>query len=75
MNRRCPAVSVVLAVHNGARYLRESLESVLAQTMDDFELIVVDDGSTDGSQDIVTGLGDGRIRLLRNATRMGLSTE
>ena len=48
-----PAVSVILPVHNGERYLAEAIESVLAQTFRDFELIVVDDGSTDGSAFIV----------------------
>ena len=43
-----PLVSVLLAVSNGERYLRAALESILRQTVSDLELIVVDDGSTDG---------------------------
>jgi glycosyltransferase involved in cell wall biosynthesis len=47
-----PLVSVVIPVFNGERYLAESIESVFAQTRDDLELILVDDGSTDGSREI-----------------------
>lgn len=60
-------VSVIVPVLNGARWLREALESVIDQTMDDFEVIVVDDGSDDGSPDIARsmgGLDESRIRVL-----------
>ncbi|MBL8669503.1 MAG: glycosyltransferase [Alphaproteobacteria bacterium] len=65
-----PAVSVVMTVYNGGPWLRESLDSVLAQTMTDIELVVVDDASTDGSGDQVAARGDPRIRLLRNDTNL-----
>ena len=42
-----PKVSVIMAVYNGSNYLREAIDSVLCQTYDDFELIIVDDASTD----------------------------
>lgn len=60
-----PAVSVVLAVYNGERYLRDALESVLAQTLEDLELVVVDDGSTDHTPDILREYtaNDPRIRV------------
>ena len=48
-----PVISVLLPVYNGKPYLRESIESVLSQTYEDFELIIVDDGSTDSSGDVV----------------------
>jgi len=51
-----PSVSVVLPVYNCRRFIRQSIESVLAQDYTDFELLVIDDGSTDGSR-----------RLLRNS--------
>lgn len=51
-----PLVSVITAVYNVAPYLAQSLESVLGQSFTDFEFICVDDGSTDGSFDILTGL-------------------
>ena len=47
-----PAISVVLPVYNAERYLREAVDSILAQTFTDFELILINDGSTDGSGDI-----------------------
>ena len=55
-------VSVIMNVRNGAPYLRESLDSVLAQTFSDWELIVWDDCSTDGSAQIVAAYSDERIR-------------
>ena len=51
-----PLVSVVLAVYNGARHLERSLASVTGQRFTDFELIVIDDGSTDGTADILSAL-------------------
>ena len=62
-----------MAVHNGERHLRESVESLLAQTMEDFELLVVDDGSTDGSRGILDSYGDARIRVLTNEQNLGLT--
>ncbi len=57
-----PLVSVYVTSHNYGRYIRQCLDSVLAQTMQDFELIVIDDGSTDGSPAIIeTYVGDPRI--------------
>lgn len=61
-----PKVSVVTAVYNGAKYLRETLRSILDQTFGDFEYILVDDGSTDDSVDIIRSIGDPRIRLFEN---------
>src|SRR5882672_1702517 len=62
-----PLVSVVTSTYNGASYLENSLQSVLDQTGVQFELIVVDDGSTDGSAEILARLAgkDSRLRLLR----------
>lgn len=67
MNReRTPAVSVLLPVFNGARFLREAVDSVLGQSLADFELVAVDDGSTDDSRAILADYArrDQRVRPL-----------
>ncbi len=68
-----PAVSVQLPVYNKARYLRECLDSITAQTFTDFEVICVDDASTDGSWDILREYAarDPRFRLFRHETNLG----
>lgn len=70
-----PTVSVVMCVYNGERFLREAVESILNQTFTDFEFIIVDDGSTDNSWQILTEYAtqDDRITLIRNETNMGIS--
>lgn len=60
-----PAVSVVIPLYNKGPYIARALTSVLAQTVRDFEVIVVDDGSTDGGAEVVGGFGDPRVRLIR----------
>ncbi len=59
-----PRLSVVLPVYNAVRTVRRAVESVLRQTMDDLELIVVDDGSTDGSLEAVRAVADERVRVV-----------
>jgi glycosyltransferase involved in cell wall biosynthesis len=59
-----PTVSIVLPTLNGSRYIAKSIESCLAQTYEDFELIAVDGGSTDGALEIVRSFADPRIRLI-----------
>ena len=68
-----PAVSVCIPAHNGAAFLQASLDSVLRQTSRDFELIVVDDASSDGTEDCVRAINDKRIRYHRNSERLGLA--
>lgn len=60
-----PTVSVVVPAFNRCRTLPRAIDSVLAGTYDDFELLVVDDGSTDRTPEVVKGYDDGRIRYLR----------
>lgn len=63
-------VSVVLPVYNGERYVREAIDAVLAQTYPDFELIVVDDGSTDSTPAILAAYASHpRVRLIRQANQ------
>jgi glycosyltransferase involved in cell wall biosynthesis len=61
-----PRVSVLVAVFNGQRYLKEAIQSILAQRFEDFELIIVDDGSTDRSPRLLQQflIGDKRIRVI-----------
>ena len=65
-------VTVVLPVHDGEPYLAVAIESILRQTLRDLELIVIDDGSTDGSARIAAGFADARVRLVRNESNLGL---
>jgi glycosyltransferase involved in cell wall biosynthesis len=69
-----PEVSVVMAVYNAGPYLAQTVQSVLTQTFGDFEFIIVDDGSTDDSWQILTQAGqqDARIVLLRNSPNQGV---
>ena len=64
-----------MSVYNGERYLREGIESILAQTFADFEFLIVDDGSTDGTWQVLTEYAarDSRIRLIRNSQNLGLT--
>lgn len=59
-----PAVSVILPVYNSENYIRDAVQSVLDQTFTDFELLVYDDASTDGTRAILEGIGDNRLRLI-----------
>ena len=67
-----PRVSVTIPTFNCARYLPRALDTVLSQTYTDYEIIVVDDGSTDGTRDVVAQFGD-RVRYLYQANQ-GLSS-
>ncbi len=69
-----PTVSIVLPTFNGSRYLRESIDSVLAQTLQDWELIIVDDASTDETPEIAQSYAarDPRIRVIHNARNLKL---
>src|SRR5215471_3351125 len=68
MSNHTPKVSVVLSSYNHAKYLRQSIDSVLSQDFSDFELIIWDDASTDNSWEIISSYKDGRIRAFRNET-------
>lgn len=68
-----PALSVLLPVRNGRPFLQPALRSLLAQTMGDFEVLVLDDGSTDGSPELARSLGDERIRVIEDGQHRGLS--
>lgn len=61
---RSPRVTVVMPVYNAEPYLREALAGVLGQTFEDFELLAIDDGSTDGSLDVLRACADPRLRVM-----------
>ena len=66
------SVSVCLPTYNGAAFIEETLRSIVNQSYQDFELVVVDDGSTDATLDIVQSFSDPRIQLHRNPERLGI---
>ncbi|HWR57857.1 MAG TPA: glycosyltransferase family 2 protein, partial [Thermodesulfovibrionales bacterium] len=68
---KSPLFSVILPTHNRADMLRRAVNSVLAQTFNNFELIIVDDGSNDDTPAYLGGLDDVRIRIIRNEISVG----
>ncbi len=68
-----PRVTVLMAVYNGERYLREAIESILGQTFSDLEFLIVNDGSTDSSVHIIQSYDDPRICLIHNDGNLGLA--
>jgi hypothetical protein len=72
-DRHVPAVSVCVPAYQGAKYIGATVESVLAQTLTDFELVVLDNGSTDGTSAVVASFDDPRIRLERREETVPIS--
>ena len=62
-------ISVTMPVYNAERFVKEAIESILAQTYADFECIVINDGSTDGSEEIIKSFSDARIKLISQPNR------
>ena len=62
-----------MSVFNGERYLHEAIESILSQTYKDFEFLIINDGSTDASRDLILSYADGRIRLVNNEQNIGMA--
>jgi glycosyltransferase involved in cell wall biosynthesis len=67
-----PKVSVLLPIYNAEAFLREAVESILAQTFSDFELLAINDGSTDHSREILTSFSDSRLKIIDNDGNRGL---
>jgi len=67
-----PSITVLMPVFNGASYLAQAIDSVLRQTLSDFELLVVDDGSTDETASLLRNCPDTRLRVIRNARNLGV---
>jgi len=67
-----PAVTVLIPAYNAAQYIGESVHSVLSQTLEDFEIVVVDDGSADQTRDILSCIRDARLRVIFNEKNLGI---
>lgn len=68
-----PRVTVLMPVYNAEPFLREAIDSILAQSFRPFEFLIIDDGSTDGSLEIIASYRDPRIRLIRNPANLGIT--
>ena len=68
-----PLVSVLMSVHNGAAYLKEAIDSILIQSLHDYEFIIIEDGSSDDSLAIIKSYSDERIRLIVHPVQIGLA--
>jgi glycosyltransferase involved in cell wall biosynthesis len=68
-----PQVTVLMSVHNNEQYLPEAIESIVNQVFSDFEFLILNDASTDGSRDIIRAYADPRIRLIENERNLGLT--
>ncbi|MFT3992672.1 MAG: glycosyltransferase family 2 protein [Dysgonomonas sp.] len=67
-----PKVSVLMPVYNAQKYLAEAIDSIIAQTYSDWELIIINDGSTDDSENIILSYKDSRIKYSKNTQNRGL---
>ncbi|HXB41313.1 MAG TPA: glycosyltransferase [Bacteroidia bacterium] len=72
-NKHIPLVSVLLPVYNSAAYVKSAIESILKQTFIDFELLIINDGSTDNSFSLISSFSDSRIRIINNEKNIGLT--
>lgn len=67
-----PVISIILPAYNAAKYIEQTINSLLQQTFTNFELLIVDDGSTDNTISIINSFTDSRIRLIKNEHNLGL---
>ncbi len=71
MNNLC--ITVLMPVYNAEKFLGEAIESILNQTLTDFQFLIIDDASTDSSVEVINSYSDPRIRLIRNKENLGIS--
>ncbi len=69
-----PEISVIIPAYNCEQYINKAIESVLKQTFNNFEIIVIDDGSQDNTYQIANSYKDERISIIRNQQNLGVST-
>jgi glycosyltransferase involved in cell wall biosynthesis len=72
MANEFPLVTVLMAVYNGEKYLREAIESMLNQSYTNFEFLIINDGSTDSTEEIILSYRDERIRHMKNEQNIKL---
>ena len=72
MEKMKSTVSIVLPVYNAEKYVREAIESILNQTFTDYEFVIINDGSTDGSEKIIQSFKDKRIIYVKNEKNIGI---
>lgn len=73
MSAPSPAVTVLMSVYNGERYLSECIDSILNQSFTNFEFLIINDGSNDSTVKIINSYNDPRIRLVHNKKNIGLT--
>lgn len=70
---KSPTVTVLMSVYNGEKYLRQAIDSILNQTFKDFEFLIINDGSTDKTLEILQSYNDSRIKIINNEKNIGLT--
>ena len=68
-----PLISVLLSVYNDEENIKKSIDSILTQSFKDIELLVIDDGSTDKTYEIISNIKDSRLKIFRNKDNIGLT--
>jgi glycosyltransferase involved in cell wall biosynthesis len=71
LEKENPLISIIMPAYNTEKYIREAIESILCQTASDFELLICDDGSTDGTVEVIQSFTDQRIRFFQNKKNSG----
>ena len=72
-NGLIPKVSIIMSVYNGEKYIQEAVDSLLRQTFSDFEFLIVDDDSSDGTWTLLNSITDSRVVIFHNDQNMGLT--
>ena len=70
-NYKIPTITVLMPVYNCALYINEAMDSILSQTFDDFEFLIIDDASTDDTVSIIKSYNDPRIQLVEKPVNTG----
>ena len=72
MNKNRPLISCIMPAYNAEKYIKIAIDSILKQTITDFELIIINDGSTDNTEDIILSYNDSRIVYIKNEKNLKL---